>query len=99
MGYQGVADVVFAAFLLSWLVTRQVLYNLVVLSVIRDTPRILGVGDCEGCVLSTRAYWTYCTLLGSLGLLMLMWLIMITRVAWRVVSGNGAGDVRSDDED
>jgi acyl-CoA-dependent ceramide synthase len=37
-------------------------------------------------------------LLGSLQVLTICWFIMIARIAWKVITGKGAEDTRSDDE-
>lgn len=42
---------------------------------------------------------TFVTLLSLLQVITLVWLYMIFRVAYKVVTGTGAEDTRSDDED
>ena len=46
-----------------------------------------------------RVFVTLWGLLLVLQLLMIIWFVMIVRVAYRVLSGQGAEDTRSDDED
>lgn len=43
--------------------------------------------------------WGFLTLLLALQVIMLMWFVLIIRVAYKVITGKGAEDVRSDDED
>ncbi|KAF2199724.1 longevity assurance proteins LAG1/LAC1 [Delitschia confertaspora ATCC 74209] len=43
--------------------------------------------------------WSFLGLLLTLQALTLLWFAMIVRVAWRVIQGAGADDVRSDDEE
>ena len=100
MGLEPLPDIAFGAFLLGWLVTRQGLFTAIVVSVIRDAPRIMPFVDdgVPGAVLTRRAWLTYSTLLSGLAVLMLIWLFMILRVALKVVTGAPAEDTRSDDE-
>lgn len=43
--------------------------------------------------------WTFLGMLLALQVLLLIWFAMILRVAYKVITGTGAEDVRSDDED
>lgn len=43
--------------------------------------------------------WTLVGLLMALQCLLLIWLTMILKLAWKVISGQAAEDDRSDDED
>jgi acyl-CoA-dependent ceramide synthase len=43
--------------------------------------------------------WAFMWMLAALQVVLLVWFIMIVRVAYKVVTGKGAEDVRSDDED
>ncbi|KAI9042411.1 longevity assurance proteins LAG1/LAC1 [Aspergillus affinis] len=47
---------------------------------------------------SPRVQWGFLVALGFLQFLNLVWLVMIVRVALRVLAGRGADDVRSEDE-
>jgi len=84
-------DVTFGVFLVSWFITRHVLF-IFVIKAVYDLPKFL-----EG-FNSTVLMW-FNILLWSLQVLQLVWFWMICRVAWRVVSGRGAADERSEDED
>lgn len=92
-----VPDILFGVFLISWLISRQGLYSLAVLSVYHDLPMFVPL-DEEGTPF-TRTHWKiFMTLLSILVVLLLFWLVMIVRVALKVVRGQPAEDVRSDDE-
>lgn len=55
--------------------------------------------DPEGPVcFNSRIRWAFLGLLGGLQVITLVWLWMIIKVAYRVLSGQGADDTRSDDE-
>ncbi|KAF8627195.1 hypothetical protein AX15_004513 [Amanita polypyramis BW_CC] len=97
---QFACDVTFGIFLVSWLITRHILFVLVIKAVY-DTPKFLPyVWEPEnGRYLSTPVYLCFNVLLMSLQVLQLVWFWMICRVAWRVISGRGAADERSDEED
>ncbi|KAF8913851.1 TLC domain-containing protein [Gymnopilus junonius] len=94
-------DCVFGLFMLSWLITRHILFLFVIYSTIVQNPTYIEFKwDYESKHFFTRrAYIGFSTLLLVLQALQAMWFWMICRVAWRVVSGNGAEDERSDDED
>ena len=56
--------------------------------------------DPEGLVCQTTGVIvTFLTMLLSLQVLLLIWFGMIVNVAWKVVTGAGAEDTRSDDEE
>ena len=43
--------------------------------------------------------WVFLSMLGALQVILCIWFCMIVRVAYKVITGKGAEDVRSDDED
>ncbi len=43
--------------------------------------------------------WVFLSMLGALQVILIIWFGMIIRVAYKVITGKGAEDVRSDDED
>ncbi|KAF6762664.1 longevity-assurance protein [Ephemerocybe angulata] len=93
-------DSTFGFFMLSWLVSRHILYTIVLHSTIRQLPVYVPFRfDPEnGYYLTQRAHWTFCVMLTALEVLQIIWFWMICRVAWRVVMGAGAADTRSDEE-
>ncbi|KAF8639648.1 hypothetical protein AX17_000913 [Amanita inopinata Kibby_2008] len=97
---QVACDATFAIFLVSWLITRHVLFIFVIKSTYYDCPRVIGfVWDPEiGSYLSAPVWLGFTVLLFALQILQMIWFWMICRVAWRVISGKGATDERSDDD-
>lgn len=91
MSLEPLPDITFGLFLLSWLVTRQMLYPFVVWAVIYDVPRLVPI--------TWWSWITYSTLLTGLAILSLIWLIEIVRVAKSAVMGKPVEDTRSDEED
>ncbi|RMZ80499.1 hypothetical protein DV737_g2946, partial [Chaetothyriales sp. CBS 132003] len=56
--------------------------------------------DPEGLICwNDRIKWAFLTMLLALQVVLLIWFGMIIKVAYKVVTGTGADDVRSDDED
>ncbi|CAD6893233.1 unnamed protein product [Tilletia laevis] len=93
-GVQTVCDIVFGLFLLAWLVLRHILYLRVLYSVIYDVDLTSDVGSPKASI-----HRGLIAGLVALQVLLLMWFVMIVKVAYRVVTGSGAADTRSDDED
>lgn len=93
-------DATFVLFLLSWLITRQVGFLLVFLSVcFKSTDHMPLVWAPEHeFYLSSRIVAGFGTLLGGLQVMNAIWFYMACKVAYRVVRGLGAEDTRSDDE-
>ncbi|KDR83793.1 hypothetical protein GALMADRAFT_236178 [Galerina marginata CBS 339.88] len=98
---QFACDFVFAIFMFSWLITRHFLFLFVIYSTIFEGPNYVEFKwDYEGSYYVTQTNFTiFCVLLLALQVIQCIWFGMICRVAWRVVSGSGASDDRSDDED
>ncbi|KAF5363300.1 hypothetical protein D9756_000674 [Leucocoprinus leucothites] len=94
-------DATFGWFLISWLVTRHFLFLSVIKSAIFDAPRLITFEWSveKGHFLTREALTAFCSLLLALEVMQCIWFWMICRVAWRVVSGKGAADERSDNED
>jgi len=93
-------DVTFTWFLVSWFITRHVLYVFVVIrSTYSDAPRLLKIEWApERDLFYTETAWiVFFALLCALEAIQIIWCWMICRVAWRVVRGGGADDERSDD--
>ncbi|KAF8231881.1 longevity assurance proteins LAG1/LAC1 [Tricholoma matsutake] len=86
---QFACDVTFGFFLISWLITRHVLFVRVIISAIIEVASLVSVS----------AYIAFCSMLVALQVIQIIWFWMICRIAWRVVMGGGASDDRSDDEE
>ena len=100
-GWQTTCDIAFGLFMVSWLITRHILYMRVVLSCIYNSPRVINFHPTnkeKGDYFTFSAYSTLVALLCMLQVILLMWFYMICRVAYRVVMKAGAVDSRSDAE-
>ncbi|KAJ6583032.1 TLC domain-containing protein [Mycena vulgaris] len=98
---QSVCDALFTFYLVSWFVSRHILFTVVIISTYCDLPRVVPFewAPHRGRFLSKSAWVAGCTSLTILQVLQLMWFVTICRVARRVVTtGEGASDIRSDDE-
>ncbi|PPQ71774.1 hypothetical protein CVT26_007608 [Gymnopilus dilepis] len=98
---QFATDCLFGMFMVSWLITRHVLFLFVIYSTIFHVPKLIDFRwDYESKVFITyRGHIGFGVLLLVLQALQIAWFTMICRVAWRVVTGSGAEDERSDEED
>lgn len=103
-GFSTACDYMFILFLVSWIILRHGVYN--VLFYHTWTKLGISMKDTE-CLVNPNAKrcWTqniiniFLGLLGGLQILTLIWMYLILKVAYKVISGTGAEDVRSDDED
>lgn len=110
-------DATFTLFLVSWFITRHVLFVIVIKSTWMDSLGLvpeIWVPE-RGSYLSPLTQKIFSALLVSLQvsrlhpfavaysalcqILQIIWFGMICRVAYRVVTGQGASDDRSDEED
>lgn len=102
MGSTTVCDVLFAIFMLVWIITRHVGYAFVWWSCFKDAPRLIPFGTtynlASGHMLTQTSYVFFLALLGMLQVILLVWLGMILKIALRVVTAKGAVDTRSDDD-
>ncbi|ONH69673.1 Sphingosine N-acyltransferase lag1 [Cyberlindnera fabianii] len=103
-GVQTFCDVMFGVFLISWVMLRHGLYNYMFYHAATSAKTLMVSGKCiEGLIQKTC--WTdniitiFLSLLGGLQIIMCIWMYLIAKVAIKVVTGTGAEDVRSDDED
>lgn len=93
-------DATFTWFLISWFITRHVLFTMVIKSTYSEASILIPFIWAP----EIGHFWTYeicmgfVALLSSLQFIQIIWFGMICRVAWRVISGKGAEDTRSDDE-
>ncbi|KAJ3764121.1 TLC domain-containing protein [Lentinula raphanica] len=93
-------DFTFGTFMVTWFVTRHVLFPVAIQSIIFDMPNLIPYDwDPERGHYFTKGSHAmfYCCLI-ALEVIQMVWFAMIVRVAWRVISGQGATDVRSDEE-
>ncbi|KAJ7507744.1 TLC domain-containing protein [Mycena galericulata] len=95
------SDSTFALFIVSWFVTRHVLFMLVIISTYTDLPRLVPFEWAPqlGRFLS-REYWViFCACLTALQILQVIWFGIACRIAYRALTTSaGASDERSDEE-
>jgi len=94
-------DLMFGCFMLFWVVTRHVLFCHVMFSLMFTAPRLIDMqwAPEKGYYFDNRVHMMFSGLLCTLQVLQCIWFWMICRVAWRVLTGSGASDDRSDEED
>ncbi|KAI0306887.1 longevity assurance proteins LAG1/LAC1 [Multifurca ochricompacta] len=100
LSYQTACDVTFVWWMLSWFVTRHVLFCKIIASAHWDVRDQLEFGWWP-----ERRYWLtrdvlniFVSLLVILEIIQSIWSYLIFCVAYRVLKGEGAEDSRSDDE-
>ena len=101
LNYTTACDVAFGAFLVSWFITRHMLFPLIIWSTYKDMLRYMPYGwDPENNYYVTWGIWVgYLVLMSTLEVVQLVWFKAICAVAYRVITGQGAEDTRSDGED
>lgn len=101
MNLRTACDGAFVAFLVAWIVTRQVGLFMVIKSAYADAPKYIPLEwlPDRGIYFSPPIYWSFISLLSLLLVLCSIWFYMAIMVAVRVVTGKGAEDVRSDSEE
>jgi len=94
-------DTVFGLWMVSWFVTRHLLFIWVMWSAYAEAPQLIPfdwIPEREYW-LTEPVYYVFLSLLVALQCLQIFWFTIIIQVAYRVVNGQGADDTRSDDED
>ncbi|KAL4081824.1 TLC domain-containing protein [Scleroderma yunnanense] len=100
-GLYTLCDITFTWFLLLWFITRHVLFLIVIKSAWFDSVRLLreiAWAPERGIYFSDLSHKAFVGLLVTLQIIQIIWFWMICRVAWRVLTGHGASDDRSDEE-
>jgi len=125
--FQLPCDIMFGVFIVSWFITRHILYLWVCWSIYAHIPEEIQYGCYSGSTQSLQGplpipsdwehltwpfrdpvglvcwndniKWTFLGMLLALQVIMLMWFTLIVKVAYKVLSGKGADDDRSDEED
>ncbi|KAF8543194.1 TLC domain-containing protein [Trichophaea hybrida] len=107
LGYSTICDYAFGLFLVGWIAGRHGAYNMITYSVITDSLRVIKPGcyirntftfKTDVVCFSKPVQRCFIVLLVGLQIITLVWLYMILKVAYRVVTGAGADDTRSEDE-
>lgn len=94
-------DIAFVVFIVSWFLTRHVGFLLILYSTWVRFPilRPQTFDPTRDDPYKEGTYYTFNALLAALQVIMCIWFISIIRVAYNVISGKPAEDVRSDDEE
>ncbi|KAF8553807.1 longevity assurance proteins LAG1/LAC1 [Imleria badia] len=94
-------DVTFIVFLVSWFITRHVLFVIFIKSTLVDSIHLVPEmwAPERGNYASPLLHKVWSILVVLLEVLQVIWFRMICRAAYRVVTGQGASDDRSDEED
>lgn len=103
-GFSRLCDVMFILFLVSWVILRHGVYNYLCWLTYARSASLMTDSLC-GLASASKRCWTpqimntFLYLLGGLQIITLVWMYMIAKVAYKVIMGNRAEDLRSDDED
>ncbi|CAK7913014.1 ceramide synthase Lag1p [[Candida] anglica] len=103
-GFTRACDVMFILFLGSWIILRHGVYNVLFYHTWRHSQDLMVGTECQAGVEMKRC-WTpfimnvFKALLGGLQILTMVWMYFILKVAYKVIMGKGAEDVRSDEDD
>ncbi|KAF8556060.1 longevity assurance proteins LAG1/LAC1 [Imleria badia] len=94
-------DVLFVVLLVSWFITRHVLFIIVIKSASVDSLHLVSEmwAPERGNYFSPFMHKTFSILLVLVEVLQVIWFRMLCRIAYRVVIGQGASDDRSEEED
>ncbi|KAI0353473.1 longevity assurance proteins LAG1/LAC1 [Trametes cingulata] len=100
LGMATLCDVTFVVFLLSWFITRHVLFLLAIKATWESWYVVPRIWDpSRGHYMTKEIYIGFFGMLVTMQIIQLAWFWMICRVAWKVVSGQNAEDTRSDEEE
>lgn len=105
LGFTTACDVAFNLFFVLWVVLRHGVYNYVYYHSLFRAQALMEHSRCDVVQAGSGPCWTpaqfrvFYSLLGGLQLITIAWFVMILRVAVKVVTGKGAEDVRSDEDD
>ncbi|POW00877.1 hypothetical protein PSTT_12824 [Puccinia striiformis] len=94
-------DGMFTLFVLSWIVTRHIVFPKIIWAIYADLPSdVPWVWDPSQGLFASTTFWIgFLALLSFLEVLLLFWLWLILRIMWGVIVGNGADDERSDSDE
>ena len=103
-GFNRACDAMFILFLLSWIGLRHGVYNFIFHHAWSKSVHLMSDGQCVIGEAQKRC-WTptiinvFMGLLGGLQIITCIWMYLILKVAYKVIIGVGAEDVRSDEDD
>lgn len=104
LGFLRLCDLMFMLFLVAWIVLRHGLYNVIFYHAYLNAGPKMAEMECwrntyEHRCWSKNIIRTFLGLLGGLQVITIVWMYLICKVAYKVVRGKGADDVRSDEDD
>lgn len=94
------SDGTFCVFVVSWLITRHILFGIVIYSAYSVAPQLITFtwAPERGHYLTRDAYIAFVGLMVALQVILCIWFAMICRLVFKVLRGNPPDDMRSDDE-
>lgn len=103
-GHRVACDAMFIVFLVLWVTLRHGVYNYLFWHAKTKAVSLMTLAECVAGMGQKRCWNTrivnmFLGMLGGLQLITLIWMFMIAKVAYKVVTGSGAEDVRSDEDD
>jgi len=100
LGASTACDAMFGLFMVLWIVTRHFLFVKLIYSTMFDLPKwIPPRWEPEvGYYFTENVHRVFVVLLIGLQVLQIIWFGMILKVLYKVLTGQGAEDVRTDDE-
>lgn len=103
-GYQKMCHLVFGLFLISWILLRHVAYNWLYYHAWNKSTSLMLAAKCGTRGFQKRCWdgtviYGFLSLLGGLQIVTIIWLILILKVAYNVMTGKGGEDIRSDDDE
>ncbi|KAI5961642.1 lag1 [Candida pseudojiufengensis] len=103
-GLKNACDGMFVLFLISWIVLRHGVYNYIFYHAWHKSVHLMKDGQCVNGTIQKRCWTptiinTFLGLLGGLQIITCIWMYLILKVAYKVIIGVGAEDVRSDEDD
>ncbi|KAF8591576.1 longevity assurance proteins LAG1/LAC1 [Ramaria rubella] len=95
-----VSHTVFSTFALSWIITRHVLFGIVIYSAYNVAPLLIPFtwAPERGHYLTRDAYLAFVGLMVALQVILCGWALTIFQVIWSVLRGSPPDDARSDDD-
>ena len=99
-GYENLADLCFGFFMISWMLTRHLLFGgILYTTIVHAHGEVDYAWDPPAGKFGTRLTINlFLVLLFGLQGLLIWWFAMIAKVAYRVLCGQKAEDIRSDSE-
>lgn len=103
-GWQRTCDAMFVLFLVSWVILRHGVYNYLYYHAWVKARDLMFDSQCIPGIVQKRCWTTtvvnvFLTLLGGLQVITCLWMFAILKVLNKVIHGDSADDVRSDEDD